>query len=67
MSEEHRCAGFPGENDWQYYGPAIGVIEFQERSGNWLAQNGDGEYGTYIRFCPFCGVELAQNVGKTST
>ena len=44
------------------YGCAINEIYYHE--GQWVASSESGEYGTAIRFCPFCGEKLGVNVER---
>jgi len=39
-----------------FNGDACDIIAFI--SGNWVATQSHFEYGTAIRFCPFCGINL---------
>lgn len=55
--EEHKCEVLKVElvePKWVLYGPAIYKI-IKTKHG-WVAHN--GEYGTIIYFCPFCGQKL---------
>ena len=42
-------------NDY-LYGEAVTEIIYYEDDKVWLASN--DEYGTVIRYCPFCGINL---------
>ena len=44
-----------GEEVEEYYGEAV-VEVLRLPDGRWIAEN--GEFASFIRFCPFCGKKL---------
>ena len=51
----HKCPKGTRWGAMTHYGHAITKIEWFDRK--WWAQTGS-EYGTAIKFCPFCGLKL---------
>jgi hypothetical protein len=53
---EHKC-----DRSWErgagFYAGAIGTIEYLKEDKMWVAHC--DEYGTEIKYCPFCGMNLA--------
>lgn len=55
--------GIPAEDNHNLYGGAISNrMRHDANGGRWWIDN--GEYASPIRFCPWCGVELATLVSK---
>ena len=55
--KEHICDAMPPLIDiHDGHGEAITMITYNVKLSHWMA--GNGEYGTAVMFCPFCGCEL---------
>ena len=57
--EPHVCVPGPDQAEDAIYGQAITKIEkwaYEAHPPQWWAHN--GEYGTAITYCPFCGLKL---------
>ncbi len=52
---EHKCKREIAEQ-WVGHGRAIDAIIYYHEKKTWFADN--GEYGTGITYCPFCGLKL---------
>lgn len=54
MAVRHSSVLYVGRT--RMFGPSIFKIE-KVRGNAWVAHN--GEYATFVKFCPFCGEKLA--------
>ena len=53
---EHKCPAYIDSR--LGYGAALcDTIDYDAETGLWVA--GNGEYGTAVRYCPWCGLKLA--------
>jgi hypothetical protein len=60
---EHICDRKELGTDKEYlYGEAVTEIIYHIQDKVWLASN--NEYGTIIKYCPFCGVLLSTPIAE---